>query len=307
VPTLPAINDWLKGRQPAPDRPADTPPAQPPDRKPAKAPALAVAVASPPPEPLPAAARPAWVDPYIIRSASDGFDEVLDFTNWVLHIIEGALCDEPDPAGADAWLFAGAVLVRLGRLRDMPQLAAVHRAVNLGDAATAQALEAAIRQHNGRGLTLPDHLREYLATREETGADYTRPRRGRSPWPLAPRDAALAREAYDWRLIHHDWRKAHPDLSAPAACLHWTANRLTADLDRIAKTCGNWQTPGKKSPHFSPSDALCRAYGLPVGDDQDALLHRIYPQHFRGLLIGHVAALCLDEWARRMADGPEAV
>lgn len=245
----------------------------------------------------------AWVDPYTLRAGSDGLDEVLDFASWLLHITEAALRDQSDPASTDACLFAGAVMARLGHLRETPHWLAVHRAVNLGDAATAQALEAAIGQHNRHGLPLPDHLREYIATRDETGTDYTRRQRGRSPWPLAPRDAVLAREAYDWRLNHHDWRQAHPDLAAPAACLHWTANQLTAGLDCIAEHFGVWLPPRRDDPQFFPSDALCRAHGLPVCDDQDALLHRIYPQHFRGLLIVHVAALCLDEWARRMADG----
>ena len=106
-------------------------------------------------------------------------------------------------------------------------------------------------------------------------------------------------------MIHHDWRQARPHLAAPAACLHWTANRLTAGLDCIARDFGTWPTDPPDDQQFFPSEELCAAHGLPVGDDQDALLHRIYPRHFRGLLIVHLARLCLSEWARRIADGPE--
>ncbi|MGE0810836.1 MAG: hypothetical protein AB7N69_09530 [Immundisolibacter sp.] len=326
-----AVNLHLAGRLPAPDRPAATPPASPPARPRARAPARAVAATPRPPASPRVAARPAWIDPYTVRTASDGLDEVLDYVNWVLHITETALCAEPDPAGPDAWLFAGAVWERLGHLRETPCWLAVHRAANLGDTATAAALESAIRQHNAGGLLLPDHLRTYAAQSVETGTDYTRRKRGGDPWRHAERDRALAREAYDWRLIHHDWRRAHPDLAAPSACLAWTANHLTDTLDRIAKRYGEWPTDPPKEQQFFPSDELCAAHGRRVGDDQDALrhrpgrrlkrprnelhadndqdalLHNIYPRHFRGLLIGHVAALCLEEWARRITDGPAPI
>lgn len=304
-----ARDDWLRGRPPAPDRPAVTPPASPPARPRAKAPARAVATTPRPPAPPRATARPAWIDPYTVRTASDGLDEALDCANWVLHITETALCTEPDPAGLDAWLFAGAVWARLGHLRETPHWLAVHQAVNLGDTATAAAIESAIRHHNAGGLLLPDHLRTYVAQRVETGTDFTRRPRGGDSWRHAARDRALTRAAYDWRLTQpaHDWRAGHPDLAAPAGCLAWTANHLTDTLDRIAKRSGEWPTDPPKEQQFFPNNELCAAQGLPVGDDQDALLHSIYPRHFRGLLIGHVAALCLEEWARRIADGPAPI
>ncbi|MDD3652041.1 hypothetical protein [Immundisolibacter sp.] len=304
------VNAHLTGRQPAPDRPADTLPAPPPDRPRAKAPAPAVVATPRPPASPRATARPAWIDPYTVRTASDGLDEALDCANWVLDVLEAAFDALPPDGAADAAGFALAVWCRLPGLgTHLPHWIAVHLAVNLRHHAVARAFEAAIDHHNLHGLPLPEHLREYVALREEAVTDYTRRPQGGDAWRHAARDRALTRAAYDWRLTQpaHDWRAGHPDLAAPSACLAWTINHLTDTLDRIAKRFGKWPTDPPKEQQFFPSDELCAAHGLPVCDDQDALLHRIYPQHFRGLLIGHVAALCLDEWARRIADGPAPI
>lgn len=251
----------------------------------------------------------AWVDPYTLRTASDGLDEVLNCVNWVLHICEAALQPQPHPAAIDAWLFAGAVMGRLGHLRETPHWIDLHAAVNLGDTSRASAIKNAIDQHNLRNqaLALPDYLHEYLVRHTETGIDYTQRPRGGDRWRHAARDRDLARAAYEWRLTQpaYDWRKRRDNLADPKACLHWTANALTDTLDCIGQDVTKWPAEPKAGLEFFPPAALCSAYGLPVGDDQDALLHRIYPDHFRGLLIGHVAALCLDEWERRIAVGLE--
>lgn len=249
----------------------------------------------------------AWFDPYTLRTASDGFDEVLDCANWVLHIIEAALQPQPNPAAIDASLFAGAVMARLGHLRETPHWIALHTAVNLGNTAAAKALDYARDQHNLHRQTLPDYLHEYVTQRQQTGMDYTRRRRGGDPWRHAARDRDLARAAYEWRLNQpaYDWQTQRQDLAAPDACLHWTANALAETLDCIEEYAAAWPAEPPAGLEFFPPAELCSAYGLRVGDDQDALLHRIYPDHFRGLLIGHVAELCLNEWERRIAVGPE--
>lgn len=254
----------------------------------------------------PPATPPAWIDPCTGRAAGDRLDQTL--SSWMQHLVEAVSDPRPQPAALDAAAFAAAVLFRLpdqGRGLQLPERLALHAAIDLRNTAAAQAIKAAIDQHNLRGQALPDHLREYVAQRQQTGTDYTRRPRGGDLWRHAGRDRALTREAYDWRLIHHDWRHHHSGLAKPAACLRWTANELTETLDCIAEYFGTWPTNPPDDQQFFPSNELCADYGLPVGDDQDALLHRIYPGHFRGLLIGHVAALCLDEWERRIAVGPE--
>jgi hypothetical protein len=247
--------------------------------------------------------RPAWADPRATRTATDGFDDVIDAAAWVQHVA-GAALETPPPAGTDAALFCGAVLARVDQL-PLGELA-LHTALNLHNTAAAKAIEQAIARHNLDGLRLPDHLREYVATRQRTRIDYTQPRRGGDPWRHAARNRALARAAYEWRDAQgiYSWRTHHPDLAAPAACLDWTVNALTETLDCIAEHFSGWPTNPPPDHEFFPSGGLCNAHGLRVGDDQDELLHRIYPEHFRGLLIGHAAALCIAEWERRIADDP---
>lgn len=221
-------------------------------------------------------------------------------------LAEAALEPQPGRAGADAANFVLTVLNRLpaGLAPQVLNWLKLHAAVNLRSTHAAKTIEDAIDQHFAHGQAPPpEYLREYRALSKQTGKDYTRRPRGGDPWRHAARNCDLARAAYEWRLTKraYDWRIHHPDLAAPAACLHWSANALTETLDCIAKCCAQWPA----GLEFFPPAELCSVHRLPIDDDQHDLLRRIYPDHFRGLLIEHVAAVCLDEWERRIADGPQ--
>lgn len=222
-------------------------------------------------------------------------------SEWVRQIADAA-GQRNDP---DAGLLACAVSAHLPGIIDatMPLLGVLLATSEEGYPDIAVEIERCIARYNARGLPLPDPLREYVAKREQKSVDFTRHKRGGSKWKLFHRDVALVSEAFDWRVKEAiDWRQHHPDLADPDACLHWTLHDRSASLDQIEETASRWTAHSDASaPSFFPSEALCRTYGLEYAEPQDDILRRIYPAHFRGLLIAHVAALCLSEWEGRIA------
>lgn len=225
------------------------------------------------------------------------------------HLVEGALYPRPGVETFDAAVFVVMLLHQASHeLRhQLVGWLSLHVAIDLRIPAAACVIKREIDEHNLHRQMLPDYLHEYVVRCQQTSMDFTRRPRGGDRGRHAARNGDLARAAYHWRLKQpaYDWRIQRQDLAAPAACLHWTANALADTLDCIEEYAAAWPAEPPAGLEFFPAAELCSAYSLPVGDDQDALLHRIYPDHFRGLLIGHVAELCLDEWERRIAVGPE--
>lgn len=174
---------------------------------------------------------------------------------------------------------------------------AVGLALQENHAAFGRSLDEAIR--HGAPLTMP--LCRYVRDRPSAWP------RGRSRWDKFDRDAALAREAFQWRLTrkdHFNWQHRHLDLSTPAACIDWTRRALTATLDWIEaeERLRPWSAT---EISFDASDAWRRAYQEPSLDVNRRLARGgLYLEHFRALLVDNVAALCMGEWERRLAARP---
>ena len=170
---------------------------------------------------------------------------------------------------------------------------AVDLALEVHHAGLARHINQAVQRHNERGLPLPPAFRRYV--RERTGALP----RGRSPLDTFDRNVALAREAFRWRLTNDpfNWQHLHPDLAKPAACIDWTRHDLTAVLDLIEAE----EKPWDPLDPFDAGSAWREAYQEPSLDVNRLLARGVYLEHFRALLVDHVATLCMREWRRRLA------
>lgn len=178
---------------------------------------------------------------------------------------------------------------------------AVGLALHEHHAGLARSIDEAIGIYNDRGLPLPMPFRRYRRDRPSAWP------RGRSPWGHFDRNVALAREAFQWRLTRQDdfnWQYRHAGLAKPSACIDWTRFSLTATLDTIEAE--EWRRPWNATESgFDASNAWRCAYQEP-SLDENRLLARggMYLEHFRALLVDHVATLCMSEWQCRLDARP---
>lgn len=178
---------------------------------------------------------------------------------------------------------------------------AVHLALEEHHAELARSLDEAIRRYNKSRLLLPMPFLRYVRERPSAWP------RGRSPLGNFDRNVALAREAFQWRLTREDdfnWQYRHTGRAEPAACIDWTRHSLTATLDMIeAEEQHRPWNPTEIS--FDVSDAWRSAYQESSLDVNRRLARGgLYLEHFRALLVDHVATLCMSEWQRRLDARP---